>query len=47
MQPETRHQHWAMVAVVAGILDVLEVGSDVNAAPNVDGVIRLDDVLPA
>jgi hypothetical protein len=46
MKPERRHNYRAPVAVVAGIIDVLHSGSDIDSAPNMRRVIRLDDVLP-
>ena len=38
---------WAAVSVVAGIVDVLEAGGDVEAAPEMHRVVGLDDVLAA
>src|SRR5260370_693868 len=47
MRAQCRNQHRAAVAVVAGVRDVLHTGSEVNAAPGVDCVVRLDDILAA
>ena len=41
---EAGDEDWAAIAVVAGIVDVLEAGGEVDAAPGVNGVVRLDDV---
>src|SRR5271157_4694035 len=46
MRPQARHHNRPPVAVVAGIVDVLYSGSDINSAPKVQRVIRFDDVLP-
>ncbi len=45
MKAQARDYDRAAVAVVAGIVDVLHSGSDIDSAPNVGGVVRLDDVL--
>ena len=47
MGAERRHNHRPAIAVVSGIVDVLHARSQVNAAPHVDRVVGLDDVLPA
>ena len=39
--------YWATVAVVAGIDDVLQTGCDVDAAPDVGGVVGLENILAA
>src|ERR1700751_207437 len=46
MQPERRHEDRPAVAIVAGIVDVLDAGGDIDSAPQVQGVIGLDDVFP-
>ena len=42
-----RDEHGAAVAVVAGVVDVLQAGGEVDAAPDVDGVIGLQDIFAA
>ena len=37
----------AAVAVVAGIVDVLHAGREIDSAPDVHGVVRLEDVFAA
>src|ERR1700722_12356677 len=44
---ESRRDHWAAVAVVARIGNMLQARRQVNTAPHVDGVIGLEDVLAA
>ena len=43
MGAKAGHQHRPTVAVVAGVIDVLHGGCEVDAAPRVHGVIRLDN----
>src|SRR5580704_11878867 len=47
MGAERRDNHGPAIAVVSRIVDVLHARSQVNAAPHVDGVVGLDDILPA
>src|SRR5580692_846871 len=47
MRAERRHNHRPAGAVVSRIVDVLHARSHVNAAPHVNRVIRLYDVLAA
>ena len=47
MGAERGHQHRAAVAIVAGIDDVLQAGREVDAAPDVDGVISLQNIFAA
>src|SRR5215469_5490895 len=44
---EGRDDHGAAVAVVSRVVDVLEPGSEVDPAPDVQRVVGLDDVFPA
>ena len=44
MGSEARNQYGAAVAVVAGIVDVLETGGEIDAAPEVDGIVGFEDV---
>ena len=37
----------AAVAVVAGVVDVLQAGGEVDAAPDVDGVVGLENIFAA
>src|SRR5579859_7188485 len=37
----------AAVAVVAGVVDVLQSGGEIDAAPHVDGVVRLQNIFAA
>src|ERR1035438_9823818 len=45
MKPQARHQHRSPVAVVTGIVYVLQVESGVDAPPDVHVVISLENVL--
>ena len=47
MGAEGGDQDGAAVAVVAGIVDVLDAGGEINATPDVDGVVGLEDVFAA
>jgi hypothetical protein len=47
MQPHGWDPDWPTVAIVTGIVDVLEDGRNENAAQNVSRVIRLYDGFPA
>ncbi len=44
MKPEGGHKHRTAVTIVSGINDVLQAWSDVDAAPDMRGVIGLHDV---
>src|SRR5437879_2317500 len=45
MQSQRRHNHRSPVTIVAGIVDVLHAKRRVNPAPQVKGVVTLDNVL--
>ena len=47
MKPEGRHKHRPAVAVVTGIVNVLQARRDVDAAPHMGGVVALDNVFAA
>jgi hypothetical protein len=47
MQPEGWHHYRPPVAVVAGVVDVLHSGSDIDSAPNLCHELRFDDLLPS
>ena len=44
MQSEAGDKHRAAIAVVAGILDMLQVRGCVNSAPDMRGVVGLDNI---
>jgi len=46
MEAHRGHQHRAAVAIVAGIVDVLQDQRSEEATPEVDRVISLDDEFP-
>ena len=46
VRPEGGHDYRPAIAVVAGINDVLNAGSQIDSAPDVCRVIRFEDVLP-
>src|ERR1700674_5455638 len=45
MQSQCRHDHRSPVPIVSGIVDVLQAERRINSPPNMERVIRLDDVL--
>src|SRR5262249_37707843 len=45
MQPHSRHQNRAAVAVISRIVDMLEIEREKGAAPQVNGVVPLDNIL--
>ena len=47
MGAERGDEDRAAVAIVAGIVDVLQAGGEVKAAPDVRGVVGLDNVFAA
>ena len=47
MEAEAGRQHWTAVAVVAGIVDVLNVEASEDSAPYMRVVVTLDDIFPA
>jgi hypothetical protein len=47
METCPRDEHWPAVAIVPGVVDVLEVQADEDATPYVRIVITLDNILPA
>jgi len=47
VKPEGRHKHRPAVAVVTGIVNVLQARRDVDAAPHMGGVVALDNVFAA
>jgi hypothetical protein len=47
VRTKSRNHYRPTIAVVTGIDDVLETGPDINASPNMSGVIGLQNVLPA
>src|SRR5262245_39120547 len=47
MQPHSRDQNRAAVAVIPGVVDVLKIEREEGAAPQVNGVISLDNILPS
>ena len=46
VKPQARHQHGSAIAVISGMVDVLQIEGAEEAAPYVEVVIRFDDVLP-
>jgi len=44
VEAEAGDQDWAAVAVVAGIVDVLQAGSDVDASPQMRGVVGFENI---
>jgi len=44
VQSEAGDEHRPAIAVVAGILDMLQVGSHVNSAGDMCGVVSLDNI---
>src|SRR5277367_4896128 len=47
MQAQSRDEHRPAVAVVAGIIDMLQTERGINSAPGVQRVKRFDNVFPA
>ncbi len=47
MEAERGDEDGAAVAVVAGIVDVLQAGGEVNAAPDVGCIVGFDDIFAA
>src|ERR1700683_3528166 len=47
MEAEPWNPHRAAVAVVTRVIDVLQIGSEEKAAPQVGGIVALDDFLSA
>src|SRR6476660_2312631 len=47
VESQRRHNHRAAIAVVAGVVDILETRGRINAAPNVQGVVHLYDIFAA
>jgi hypothetical protein len=47
MKPNGGHKHRTAVAIVSGVSDMLQAWSNVNAAPDVCGVIGLQDIFAA
>jgi hypothetical protein len=46
MQPEGGHDYRPPIAVVAGVVDGPDAGSDIDSAAKACRVIRLDDLVP-
>jgi hypothetical protein len=47
VKSKCRHEHRAAVAVITGIVDVLQSKRRIDPTPQVSGVIGLDNVFPA
>ncbi len=47
VEAERGDEDGAAVAVVAGVVDVLQAGRDVNAAPDVGCIVGFDDIFAA
>ena len=47
METCPRSEDWPAVAIVAGVVDVLDVQADEDPTPHVRIVITLDNILPA
>jgi len=47
IKPNGGHKHRTAVAIVSGVSDMLQAWSNVNAAPDVCGVIGLQDIFAA
>jgi hypothetical protein len=47
MKSKRWNKYWTAVAVIAGVVGVLQVGGEVDSAPNVNRLIGFDDVFAA